>query len=222
MADNPGTVTFDPHGDLHLQLSSGEDEHAETTILIVSSKASTLASPVFDRMLNSSFKEGLAKATESKFALALPEDNLEAMTIICQALHMNHLVSDHLTSSLLEKIAVLCNKYDCTKALLAHGRVWIRNGLDSNPGPCDLDRLLFTAYLLDIPETFAKVAWELVLTRVGRIVDLQVEIPTLFPNEILSRSGKFHGMPVLRMFQGAWIVHEKSFIRGLQMDSSSH
>lgn len=191
MADNSNIIEIDPEGDVQLQLSSGEDENRETLVLIVTSKTLTLASPVFNKMLNSSFKEGIAKTTEGKVAIPLPEDDSEAMTIICRALHnMNHLVPEQLSSTLLEEIAVLCNKYDCARALMAHGNVWIRNGLDSSPNSNDLDRLLFAACVLDIPAAFARVAWEFVLARVERIVDIQVGLPALFPNQILSKYRK--------------------------------
>lgn len=188
MADYPGIIELDPEGDVQLQLSPGREQHENATTLIVASKTLTLASPVFDRMLNSSFKEGIAKTAEGKVTIPLPDDDPEAMIIVCRALHhMNHLVPEQLTSTSLEKIAVLCNKYDCMRALAAHGNVWVRNGLERLPSRSSLDRLLYAAYVLDMPAAFAKVAWDLVLGCAGRIVDLGVEIPALFPAQILEK-----------------------------------
>ncbi|KAL8826155.1 MAG: hypothetical protein Q9191_003979 [Dirinaria sp. TL-2023a] len=186
MADKSNIIEIDPDGDVQLQLSLGEDDNREFLVLKVASKTLTLASPVFNKMLNSSFKEGIAKTTKGSVAIPLPEDDSEAMTIICRALHnMNDLVPEQLSTTLLEEIAVLCNKYDCARALMAHGNVWIRNGLDSSPSSLDLDKLLFAACVLDIPAAFAKVGWEFVLARGERIIDLQVGLPALFPHQIL-------------------------------------
>lgn len=186
MADSSNFIEIDPEGDVQLQLSSGEDDNRQLLVLKVASKTLALASPVFKKMLNSSFEEGIAKATKGSVAIPLPEDDAEAMTIICRALHnINDLVPEQLSSTLLEEIAVLCNKYDCARALMAHGNVWIRSGLDSSPSSLDLDRLLFAASVLDIPAAFAKVAWDFVLARVERIIDLEVGLPALFPDQIL-------------------------------------
>ena len=188
MAVNPDIIEIDSEGDVELKLASREGDQEKATNLIVASKILTLSSPVFDKMLNSTFKEGVAKKSEDKATICLPEDDPEAMTIVCQILHhKNHLVPGHLDTTLLEKIAVLCNKYDCTIALTAHSKVWILYGLDSHPSACDLDRLLFAAYLLDIPLEFGRVACELVSTHKGRIVDLQVTEPALFPDQVLGK-----------------------------------
>ena len=190
MANNPNVIEIeiDPEGDVELKLSSGEGDKKTATNLIVASKILTLASPVFDKMLNSTFREGIAKTTEGKVTIRLPEDDPEAMTILCRALHhVNRLIPGHLDTALLEKIAILCNKYDCTTALTPHAKVWIIYGLDFHPGPCDLDRLLFAAYLLDVPPEFGSVAGELLFNHEGRIVDLQVAEPALFPDQVLGK-----------------------------------
>jgi hypothetical protein len=76
----------DPVGDLNLKLGSGEG----TEYIRVSSKVLTLSSSVFAAMLSPRFSEGRALATlstGSTTTISLPDDDVEAILWLCEALH---------------------------------------------------------------------------------------------------------------------------------------
>jgi len=53
----------------------------------------------------------------------------------------------------LKDLAVVCDKYDCTSALTPWSAIWLQAGTESLAVE-DLDKLLFTAYILDNPDAF--------------------------------------------------------------------
>lgn len=68
-----------------------QEESPEKQELAVSSKILCLASPVFNTMFRSSFKEAVNlmdnKASSTPYFLDLPEDDAEAKTVFCKIIH---------------------------------------------------------------------------------------------------------------------------------------
>ena len=122
-SSSPSSTDVDPHGDVLLLLGPSKN-----VSLRVSSKALTLASPVFAAMFSPRFSEGqpLSSSTEVR-SVPLPEDDPEAMTQICYAIHFYATVPRTISMSLLEDIASLCDKYDLTVALAAWSELWLRD-----------------------------------------------------------------------------------------------
>ncbi|KAK5734408.1 hypothetical protein LTR17_008906 [Elasticomyces elasticus] len=86
-------VNVDPAGDVILVCSAGSEGE---TRLRVSSAALSLGSPVFKAMLSVRFREGHELALNSRIDVPLPEDDGEAMTILCNVLHhRNKIVLDN-------------------------------------------------------------------------------------------------------------------------------
>ena len=111
------TIEIDAAGDLWLEMDSRK--------LLVSSKILSLASPVFNAMLNSKFREG-QNATSGPRTITLPDDDVDAMTVVCHALHhMTHRVPVHLISTKLNTLAILCDKYGCVQAMKPWSRTWL-------------------------------------------------------------------------------------------------
>jgi len=82
--DEASVINIDPNGDTILEVSCPNGK----TCLHVSSKVLTLASPVFAKMFNSRFKEGLGNcSTSGKLPIPLPDDNAEAFIVLCNAIH---------------------------------------------------------------------------------------------------------------------------------------
>jgi hypothetical protein len=180
-------VIIDPEGDIVLQLhekqlseaaadGKTEGEKLETRELIVSSKVLSLASPVFRVMIGGKFKEGveLAEKTASSetYDLPLPEDDAEATIVLCKILHFNIKdVPEKPTTVCLEKLAYLCDKYQCINAMKYCGGLWLRNWLlvcdKEDPSIDDLCRLLIFAYVVDLPYEFLGISWKLFLTHKG-------------------------------------------------------
>jgi hypothetical protein len=70
---------IDPDGDVLLQVGSSEPK----AHLLVFSKVLSLASPVFAVMLSPRFKGGIGLRLGNSCEIPLPEDDLEAMTLLC-------------------------------------------------------------------------------------------------------------------------------------------
>lgn len=110
------TLQVDPDGDLRLAVML--DGHDKT--FQVSSKAMSLASPVWRTMLdpNGPFREG--KPDNS--GIASPDDDAEALLILFLAAHLrNDEVPESVSFDQLLNICVLCDKYDCVRLV----RSWI-------------------------------------------------------------------------------------------------
>ena len=143
------TYEVDPKGDLYL-------EHKDARLL-VSSKALSLASPVFSTMLNSRFREGMANHQGiDKPTISLTNDDEESMRIICGVIHHNFdMVPNKITVYCLLDLAKLGDKYDCMAALRGYVTMCLY-GIDFVEGVRreEVDGYLLVAYLFDILEAF--------------------------------------------------------------------
>ena len=161
---------MDPDGDVTLELSGSDAQFS----LLVSSKALTLASSVFKAMFNSGFKESLSnRAGSGKHSVALPDDDVEAFTLLCHIFH--HHVSEvprEVSVDCLENIATICDKYDCIKVIGSWAFMWLHLWIKSPPSANNLNRLMSTALILDDPDTFSRFSWEIVSSLDGNFVDL--------------------------------------------------
>ena len=187
--DKVTVVNVDPNGDVILEVSCSDGR----IHLLVSSKVLSLASPVFSTMLNSRFKEGLSNHPPTgKRLISLPDDNAEAFTILCNAIHYRtDQVPRKLTLVCLENIAIICDKYDCTSALTPWSAMWLHAGIKSFDAK-DLNKLLFAAFVLDDPTAFSRISWEILLAQVGPFVDLpgMTDHDLVTSNNILRKSKK--------------------------------
>ncbi|KAK1977610.1 hypothetical protein LZ30DRAFT_773352 [Colletotrichum cereale] len=192
----PNRHEVDKDGDLVLQLSAmdpndavvaggeegGEDvdeklanyEQVANDELRVSSKVLMLNSPVFKAMLGGKFKEatGLAKNTgfTEPYSVDLPDDDVEAMTILCQILHNVYVIARPKPIG-LSKLAFISDKYECTQALKYCGMVWVRDWLqdfeENVPPIIDFCHLLVFSYVVDLPLEFSEVSWRIFLHHEG-------------------------------------------------------
>ena len=112
----------DPGGDLILRLGS------ETAFqsLRVSAKVISLASPVFNTLLNSNFREGQPASPGSDRSIKLHDDDPEAMALLCQTLHFWGSGLTEISFDLLERFAILCDKYQCANVMQPLGQTWLR------------------------------------------------------------------------------------------------
>jgi len=157
-------VEFDPDGDVCLELSCpGERVH-----LLVSSKVLTLASPVFAKMFNSQFREGLSNRAASRGPpIPLPDDDGPAFVVFCAAIHhQTDEVPKEVTLACLENIGIICDKYSCTKALAPWSEMWLKMETEHLTVK-DINRSLFAAYVLDSPDAFSRISWQMIYDQVG-------------------------------------------------------
>lgn len=139
--------------------------------LLVSSKMLSLASSVFAATLSSKFKEGLSKdGWLETSSISLPDDEVEAFTVICKAIHYRvDDIPEDLSLSCLKNLAIVCDKYDMTRSLMGWNTAWLRAGIESS-APEDFSKLLLAAYVLDIPAMFSKLSWEIIIPQAGSFV----------------------------------------------------
>ncbi|KAK4939708.1 hypothetical protein LTR10_020098 [Elasticomyces elasticus] len=134
---------------------------------VVPHEALTASSPVFKAMLDGHFREArLQFSTNNPPTLELPEDHPEAMATLCDILCDKDELGTGMTFSAIRRVAMLSNKYDCTK----HVRPWFRwqvlrktHSEEVWTGVCgevqrwlpeDLADSLISAYLLDDAHIF--------------------------------------------------------------------
>ena len=140
----------DPTRDLLLLVGS---EGSEQKLIRVSSKVLGLASRVFAIMLGPRFAEGhVLSDQESSTAggkptlpliIALPEDDPEAMSWFCNGIHLRqHLIPSRRFPLLIERIAILCDKYDAALALTPWSELWLSNIEGSKEGGTRFSKLL--------------------------------------------------------------------------------
>jgi hypothetical protein len=135
--------------------------------LLVSSKVLSLASPVFAAMFSPRFKEGSSLDPACPSEVPLPDDDPEAMTLLCNCLHFR---TDHIPRnvefSLLKALAILCDKYNVAKAISAWNILWLQKW-EVSECKDGFEGLLVVIYALDCAEAFAKLSKKAILEQVG-------------------------------------------------------
>ena len=142
----------DPNGDVILLVGTEDPQSIRA-----SSKILSLASPVFAAMLGPNFLEGSKLSTVQPYQLHLPEDDAEAIVWLCLVLHYRREIDDRISFSLLEKLAFICDKYDCARALSSWSKEWLHTAnliLRFPPGQPNSEKLLYISYLFGAHESF--------------------------------------------------------------------
>lgn len=132
----------DPKGDVLLLIGPTN----ELKSLRVSSKVLSLASPVFNKMLLPAFLEGVERSSKAPLQLALPEDNPEAVTWLCYAIHLSRSGDQDVSFSLFEELAILCDKYDIGPAITPWSRWWLQKWKGSPNGEDKYLKMLYISY----------------------------------------------------------------------------
>jgi hypothetical protein len=172
----PATIEIDRGGDLTLLLSQGLGSAPEESArsLLVSSKVLALASPVFAVMLSPRFREGQRSEAGTLDAVSLPDDDAEAMTVLCQIFHFRY---DMLPAKpglvLFKNLAVMCDKYDCVAPLRFVSETWLVMWEATASGE-DLEILLFVSYVFGRAERFAGLSGRVVREFSGNLKHLAV------------------------------------------------
>lgn len=111
-----------------LRLILGGDESVQTEIMAFS-QIMINASPVFGAMLNpDSYLEGIGLSRDKHLELPLPDDNTEAMNILCNILHLQprKVPTTTITPDQLDNIATLVDKYGFTRAIQPWPKIWFQ------------------------------------------------------------------------------------------------
>jgi hypothetical protein len=140
--------------------------------LLVSSKVLSLVSHIFAAMFASWFKEGLSSnnpSSSEKPVIALPEDDAEALTLLCKLAHyQTRRVSKCPNTACLKKFAIVCDKYDCVGVFTHTSTMWLKARLHVSDAE-EHTSILFVAYVFDLPDAFSAVLWPMLLAKGGSI-----------------------------------------------------
>lgn len=153
---------IDPDGDVVLVLEGAE--------LQVSSKVLSVASAVFKAMFGPHFVEGSDLNGAGPRRVPLPEDDAGAMTILCNMLHhRSENVPTEPAPSDLEKLAVVCDKYDCTRVFAPWVRNWATYYQQTASKVVGINRLVHPFYVFDDEILFRQITVLVVTHTVGFI-----------------------------------------------------
>jgi hypothetical protein len=157
MAENNPYDKITTDGDTILVI--GPDEAR----LCVQSCLLQTASKVFKAMFGPLYMEGQRSGlTGSKKEIPLPEDDVDAMTIICAVIHhRNDLIPEEMSSSEVLQLSVVADKYDCKVALKHATHHWLdhRNVV----GLKEQMELMTAAYLLDQAQAFSAITYTMMM-----------------------------------------------------------
>jgi hypothetical protein len=149
-------VDITPDGDVVLVVG------AENLRLRVYSSHLRTASKIFAVMFGPHWSEGQKLSTEAPKEVPLPEDDPDAMQIICNFLHhRSKLVSGNVTSKEVLQLAILVDKYDLKDTLTFPSLQWLRPRLSGEM--MESGYFLAAAYLFDNNDAFIIYTRTLVL-----------------------------------------------------------
>lgn len=149
--------TVDIANDGDVVLVVGPDERR----LRVSSSSLASASKVFRSMFSPHYSEGqnLGDISSGLKEVPMPEDDADAMEIICSLIHFRS-VPEEIDASLMLQIAVAADKFDCGIVLQHASIVWADR--TKSKGLVELAQLMAASYLLDNSKAFSKVTLAMV------------------------------------------------------------
>lgn len=198
-------IIIDHNGDVMLEL--GESH------LLVSSKVLSLVSPVFAAMFKPQFKEGIQSHSSSNgpSKIPLPEDDAKAFTLLCNVIHYRvEEIPGKPDIPCIENLAIICNKYGCIRALAHSGALWLR-ALSKDAPYKDLSKLLLVAYILDLPDMFSRISWEVMQLQAGPFIDVPgLAGHPLVPHNLLSMLELFADSAFIELIKPRGIQREKS------------
>jgi len=168
----PSAAVMDPEGDVVLVIPTDKGKAR----FQINSSTLCVASAVFRAMFgrHSRFKEASvlaatrADASCTPYELTLEDDNQNALAVVLRIIHMkNHLVPKHLNEDQLYEVAVICDKYDVSQAVMLWADKWIAGLVPdeaAKPPTVIGHKWLFISYVFARKELFRELSQELILT----------------------------------------------------------
>lgn len=145
-ADESRFEVLDPEGDVILSIHDSTcDKQVE---FLVSSKALSLALPVFLAMFGGNFAEGARLRHENRPCINLVDDNAGTMSPILRIFHHQAVgVEFSVEPETLATLAIHCEKYDCDRALRPWIEHWCTRSCQKLSSLEDFGYVLLAAYL---------------------------------------------------------------------------
>lgn len=143
--DKHSSTIVDPRGDVILDVGPlGAKQSFQ-----VSSSVLSLGSPVFAAMLNSTFLEGSLPTDGTIRTISLQEDNPRPVTTLLNILHFQSQRVLVGSFTQLDQLAILCDKYDCARALKPWTGLWLQRWCGSVSGEDNFWKMLYISYAFD-------------------------------------------------------------------------
>ncbi|PIG80777.1 hypothetical protein AARAC_010661 [Aspergillus arachidicola] len=144
---------IDPDGNVILLV-----EGPSAARFLVSSKILSMASPVFAKLFDSRFSEGMQMAYSTCPTISLHEDDTAAMRTIIRILHYQDPMQDNpITAEAFAILAIHCNKYDCIRAITPWTFKWF-NDYPSIATAEEHGYLLLAAHFFRSAEQFSRIS----------------------------------------------------------------
>ncbi|KAF2844270.1 hypothetical protein T440DRAFT_410539, partial [Plenodomus tracheiphilus IPT5] len=116
----------------------------------VSSKFLRLASAVFVRMLSPCFEEVHELLQDDHVVIELEDNDPSLMELIMNILHYQADSGEHaVNAEKLARLAIHCDKYDCTRASSTWAATWFTKPEERKPPRPQYDFQLLAAYLFN-------------------------------------------------------------------------
>lgn len=157
-------IKIDSEGDVILELPTIPSGKIH---LLVSSKVLSFVSPVLAKMFAWEFSSRSSDPPSTIPVIHLPEDDLEVLILLCRIAH--HQIDDlpkDIPLDLLVKFATTCDMYDCVRTVSHTSFRWLKIDINGHSS-VDLNRLLYCAYVLDIPEAFEDISKRILMPHCG-------------------------------------------------------
>lgn len=168
-------IKIDGEGDVILELPMIPSGNMH---LLVSSKVLSFVSPVLAKIFTWDFRSCprdtprdtprvTPSSTEKVPVIPFPEDELEVFILLCRIAH--HQIDDlpkELPLDLLVKFANTCDKYGCVRTVRHTSFRWLHGDID-DLSSVELNRHLYCAYVLDIPEAFEDISNRILMSQDG-------------------------------------------------------
>ncbi|KAI1078741.1 hypothetical protein F5B20DRAFT_582091 [Whalleya microplaca] len=199
-------VIIDANGDLLLQVggdkcflsSSGTKEtYTDAMEFLVDSKALSRASRVFMKMLYGNFAESKKAhlSHDKSWRVMLPDDNVKAMTTLLHIMHCQFdevpTPTDPISLENMYQIAVLTDKYDCTRLIRPWAKSWLAKTATHLPNATItiLERISWVAWEYGDRLLFETTARRLVLSLTTSGGQLGTASPPIFFSSTLEPDG---------------------------------
>ncbi|KAF4161658.1 hypothetical protein CNMCM8927_004890 [Aspergillus lentulus] len=138
----------------------------------VSAKHLMLASSVFKKILNGSWKEGVTYLQKGSVEIDTEGWDIEALLILLRAMHGQHYhIPRKLTLEMLAKVAVVTDYYECKEAICIWTTIWIDALEEKIPSTYsrDLFLWLWISWFFQLPTQFKEATSTAMSQSNGRI-----------------------------------------------------
>jgi hypothetical protein len=130
--------------------------------LLVSSAVLANASKYFTNLFGPNFREGQDIGKDTIKEISMPEDDAEALEILCNILHLqNSKVPRDLAPALVLRVAIAADKFECIESSKYMVDIWL--GEDGKTTIEEQGCLMAASYILDRPKDFMDCTYTLIV-----------------------------------------------------------